>query len=175
MSGASGNRTMTMYGIAARSSLPTMNVSYRQVEGNAVTHPQQSAINLIKHRCMTSATCQDRSDVVGLDMNPPDRTVALGPVQWDLGLDGGNFDRIEIGRSTGTAPTTSSNDFRFRQPGSSIVAPPRAKLSLPWAGLPGVIEPRRPKTGPQGSRRRFLLAAAHLLPAAVVQPVLSRR
>ena len=73
----SGNRTMTMYSIAARSSFPTMNLSYGQVERNAVTHAQQSAINLIKHRLMTSATRQKMSDVVGFYMNPPDRVVVV--------------------------------------------------------------------------------------------------
>jgi len=46
---------------------------------------------------------------------------------------------------------------------------------VPWTALEAIIEPHYPKVGPQGGRRPFPIAVivAHLLPAAVVQPVRS--
>jgi hypothetical protein len=46
---------------------------------------------------------------------------------------------------------------------------------VPWAALEAVIEPQYPKAGPNGGRRPFPRDAADLLPAAVVQPLRSRR
>ena len=42
---------------------------------------------------------------------------------------------------------------------------------VPWSGLEALIEPHYPKASPKGGRRPFGGDVAHLLPAAVVQPV----